>query len=131
MKGFTTNIEKSAQENSYFRKVLYTGAHSQLVMMSLLPKEDIGEEVHMLDQFIRCEEGGGVAILDGVAHDMKVGIAVHVPAGAKHNITNTSQSEPMKLSTLYAPPNHRDGIVHKTKAEAQSDTEHFDGRISE
>ena len=128
MKGFVTRIEKDALENSYFREVLYTATHSQLVVMSLLPNEDIGEETHQLDQFIRCEEGVGKAALDGVEHEMSAGVAVLVPAGVKHNIINTSPDQAMKLYTVYAPPNHRDGVVHKTKAEA--DTEHFDSKTS-
>ena len=131
MKGFVTKIEKHTLENDYFRKVLYTAQFSQLVVMSLKPKEDIGAEIHKLDQFIRCEQGIGKAILDGVEHEMSAGVAVLVPAGTKHNIINTSPLEPMKLYTVYAPPNHRDGLVHKTKADAEADTEHFDGKTSE
>lgn len=131
MKGFTTSIEKDALENDYFRKVLHTAKHCQLVVMSLKPLEDIGEEVHELDQFIRCEAGTGKAVLDGAEHLISAGVAVIVPSGTKHNITNTSSSEAMKLYTLYAPPNHRDGVVHKTKADAEADTEHFNGKISE
>jgi quercetin dioxygenase-like cupin family protein len=99
--------------------------------MCLKPKEDIGEETHKLDQFIRCEQGVGKAILDGVEHIMNAGDAILVPAGAKHNIINTSPDQAMKLYTVYAPPNHRDGIVHKTKADAEADTEHFDGNTTE
>lgn len=131
MKGFITKIEKDALENDYFREVLYTAKYSQLVVMSLKPKEDIGEEIHKLDQFIRCEQGEGKAILDGVEHDMNAGVAVLVPAGTKHNIINTSSGEAMKLITLYAPPNHRDGVVHKTKTDAEADTEHFDEKTTE
>jgi mannose-6-phosphate isomerase-like protein (cupin superfamily) len=131
MKGFITKIEKDALENDYFREVLYTATYSQLVVMSLKPKEDIGEETHKLDQFIRCEQGTGKAVLDGVEHDISAGIAILVPAGAKHNIINTSSDQVMKLYTVYAPPNHRDGVVHKTKADAEVDTEHFDGKTSE
>ena len=131
MKGFSTKIEKDTLENDYFRKVLYTAKHSQLVVMSLKPKEDIGEEVHKLDQFIRCEQGMGKAVLDGVEHEMSEGVAVLVPAGTRHNIINTSPEQSMKLYTLYAPPNHRDGVVHKTKADAEADTEHLDGKTSE
>ena len=131
MKGFVTKIEKDTLENNYFRKVLYTAKYSQLVVMSLKPGEDIGAEIHKLDQFIRCEQGVGVAVLDGVEHAMSSGVAVLVPAGTKHNIINTSPSQSMKLYTLYAPPNHRDGVIHKTKADAEADTEHFDGKTSE
>lgn len=131
MFGFTTKIGEEALQNDYFRKVLYTAEHSQLVVMSLLPNEDIGEETHKLDQFIRCERGEGKAILDGVEHSMSDGIAVLVPAGTKHNIINTSTNKQMKLYTVYAPPNHRDAVIHKTKADAQADTEHFDGLTTE
>lgn len=131
MKGYIEGIEKVTLENDYFREVLYTAQYSQLVVMSLKPLEEIGEEVHQLDQFIRCEQGNGKAILDGVEHAVSNGVAVLVPAGAKHNIINTSSIEAMKLYTVYAPPNHRDGVVHKTKADAEADTEHFDGKTTE
>ncbi len=131
MKGYIEGIEKVTLENDYFREVLYTAQYSQLVVMSLKPLEEIGEEVHQLDQFIRCEQGNGKAILDGVEHAVSNGVAVLVPAGAKHNIINTSSIEAMKLYTVYAPPNHRDGVVHKTKAEAEADTEHFDSKTTE
>jgi quercetin dioxygenase-like cupin family protein len=96
MKGFITKTEGDALENTYFRKVLYTAKYSQLVVMSLKPKEDIGEETHKLDQFIRCEQGVGVAVLDGVEYNMSTGVAVLVPAGTKHNIINISLAQPMK-----------------------------------
>lgn len=131
MKGYITNIEKASLENENFRKVLYTAKNSQLVVMSLKPGEDIGEEVHQLDQFIRCEAGEGKAILDGVEHAIRDGFAVVVPAGALHNIVNVSSDKPMKLYTVYSPPNHRDGIVHVTKAEAEGDAEEFDGKTTE
>lgn len=132
MKGFVTNIEKDAVENEYFRKVLYTDERVQLVVMSLLPLEEIGAEVHQLDQFIRVEEGEGKAVLDGVEHELKAGYAIVVPKGALHNIINTSGEKPMKLYTVYAPPNHKDGTIHKTKAEAEADEgEHFDGTTTE
>lgn len=131
MKGFSTKIEKDTLENTNFREVLYTAKHSQLVVMSLLPHEDIGAETHNLDQFIRCEQGVGTAIMDGVEYPMEAGLAVLVPADILHNITNTSDTEPMKLYTLYSPPNHRDGTIHKTKADAEADTEHYGGIISE
>ena len=99
--------------------------------MSLLLHEDIGEEVHKLDQFIRCEEGTGVAVLNGVVHEISAGVAILVPAGATHNIINTSTDQVMKLYTVYAPPNHKDGVVHKTKADAKADTEEFDGTTTE
>jgi len=132
MKGFVTNIEKDAIENDYFRKVLYTDARVQLVVMSLLPNEEIGAEVHQLDQFIRVEAGAGKAVLDGVEHELRDGFAIVVPKGAMHNIINTSAERPMKLYTVYAPPNHKDGTIHKTKADAEADEgEHFDGKTSE
>ncbi len=130
MKGFVINIEKVALENKYFRKVLYTAKHSQLVVMSLNPGEDIGEEVHTLDQFFRVEAGEGKAVLNGVSHKISDGFSVVVPAGMKHNIINTS-TEPLKLYTLYSPPNHRDGVIHKTKADADRDEETFNGRTTE
>ncbi len=129
--GYTSNIEETALANENFRKVLYTAKHSQLVVMSLLPKEDIGEEVHQLDQFIRCESGMGKAILNGIEHDFNDGFVVLVPAGARHNIINTSADKAMKLYTVYSPPNHRDGVIHITKADAESDKEHFDGKTTE
>ena len=132
MKGYIANIEKASLDNQNFRQVLYTAKHSQLVVMSLLPNEDIGEEIHQLDQFIRCESGQGKAILDGVEHDISDGFAVVVPAGAKHNIINTSATDPLKLYTLYSPPNHLDGTVHKTKADAEADEEeHYNGITTE
>lgn len=133
MKGYVTNIEKTSLENEYFREVLYTAKNSQLVVMSLKPGEDIGAEVHQLDQFIRCEAGVGKAVLDGVEHDISDGFVVVVPAGTRHNIINTSAEKPMKLYTLYSPPNHIDGTIHKTKADAEADEarDHFDGKTSE
>lgn len=130
MKGYAGNIEELSLKNENFRKVLYTAKSSQLVVMSLKPGEDIGEEVHELDQFIRCEAGAGKAVLDGVEHEIGDGFAVVVPAGTRHNIINT-YDKAMKLYTVYSPPNHRDGVVHKTKAEAESDEEHFDGKTTE
>ncbi len=132
MQGYVDNIEKLSLENDYFRKVLYTAKNSQLVLMSIAPGEDIGEEVHQLDQFIRCEAGEGTAILDNVSHPITDGFVVVVPAGAKHNIINTSPDKSLKLYTLYSPPNHRDGVIHRTKAEAEADEgDHFDGISTE
>lgn len=125
MKGYVANIEEASLANDYFRKVLYTDARLQLVVMSLLPNEDIGEEVHQLDQFIRVEAGEGKAVLDGESSVLTDGSIVIIPQGTRHNIINTSATQPLKLYTLYAPPNHRDGVVHKTKAEAEADEEHF------
>ena len=130
MKGFVQNIETMAIKNEDFRQVLYTAKNSQLVLMSLKPKEEIGMEVHKLDQFFRVEEGTGEAILDGVHRIISAGFAVVVPAGTNHNIVNTG-TVPMKLYTLYSPPNHRDGVVHHTRVEAEADNEHFDGKTTE
>ena len=132
MKGYVENIEKMTMENENFRKVLYTAKNSQLVVMSLKPEEEIGEEVHTLDQFIRIEKGRGKAILDGVEHEIADDFAIVIPAGTKHNIINTSSDEPMKLYTIYSPPEHRDGVVHATKVDAIADkTDEFDGKTTE
>ena len=130
MKGFIKNIEGIAVKNKDFRQVLYTAKNCQLVVMALKPKEEIGMEVHKLDQFFRVEEGTGEAILNGVRTVISAGFAVLVPAGTNHNIINTG-SVSLKLYTLYAPPNHRDGVVHHTRAEAVADNEHFDGKTTE
>jgi mannose-6-phosphate isomerase-like protein (cupin superfamily) len=130
MKGFVKDIESLAVRNTDFRQVLYTAKHCQLVVMALKPKEEIGSEVHKLDQFFRVEEGSGEAVLDGVRTAIRAGFAIVVPAGATHNIINTGNA-PLKLYTLYSPPNHRDGVVHHTRADAEADTEHFDGKTSE
>lgn len=130
MKGYIINIEKVTKENTNFRKVLYTAKNSQLVLMSLLPGEEIGMEVHTLDQFIRFEAGIGRAILDGISHDIGAEWAVVIPAGTKHNIINTG-TEIMKLYTVYSPPEHKDGVVRATRAEAAANEEHFDGITSE
>ena len=130
MKGYVQNIESIAVKNEDFRQVLYTAKHCQLVVMALKPKEEIGMEVHQLDQFFRVEEGTGEAVLDGVHTVISAGFAVLVPAGTNHNIINTG-SVPMKLYTLYSPPNHRDGVIHHTRADAEKDTEHFDGKTTE
>lgn len=125
MNGYVINVEKMSEENGNFRKVLYTAKNSQLVVMSLKPKEDIGEETHDLDQFIRIEKGEGRAILDGVENEIKDGYAIVIPAGTKHNIINNSLEKEMKIYTLYSPPNHRDGVIHATKEEAEKDDEHY------
>lgn len=130
MKGYVNNIEKLSLENDNFRQVLYTGKNSQLVLMSLRGGEEIGEEVHDVDQFLRVEKGVGKAILNQIAYDIADGSAILVPAGAKHNVINTGKDE-MKLYTLYMPPNHLDGLIHKTKAEAEADAERFDGKTTE
>lgn len=130
MKGYVQNIESVSIKNEDFRRVLYTARNCQLVVMALKPKEEIGMEVHQLDQFFRVEEGTGEAILDGVRTVISAGFAILVPAGANHNIINTG-AVPLKLYTLYSPPNHRDGVVHHTHAEAEKDNEHFDGKTTE
>ena len=130
MSGFVQDIESLAIKNDEFRQVVYTAKHCQLVVMALKPKEEIGAEVHKLDQLFRVEEGTGEAVLGGVRTAIRAGFAVLVPAGTNHNIINTG-SVPMKLYTLYAPPNHRDGVVHHTRAEADADNEHFDGKTTE
>src|SRR4026207_1507893 len=130
MEGYVRNIEKAARQNRTFRTVLYTAKNCQLVVMALKPREEIGAEVHKLDQFFRVEEGTGEAGLDGVRTAIRAGFAVLGPAGADHSIDNTG-SVPLKLYTLYAPPNHRDGVVHHTRPEAEADDEHFDGKTTE
>ena len=131
MKGYITNIEKDSLENENFRKVLYTGKNSQLVLMAIEPKDDIGEEVHNLDQFIRVEAGKGLAILDGVKHEISDGSAIVIPAGTMHNIINSSETEKLKLYSVYSPPEHKDGTIHKTKNEAENNKKHFDGETTE
>src|SRR3989344_8114273 len=121
MKGFVINIEAETLANDYFRKVLYTDKNDQLVVMSLRPLENIGKEIHQVDQFIRIESGEGKAILNDTEYSLKDGSSILVPAGSEHNIINTSSTKPMKLYTLYSPPNHRDGIMHKTKVDAEDD----------
>lgn len=131
MKGYIANIEQDSIDNSDFRRVVYTSKYSQLVLMSLAPGEDIGEEVHDLDQFFRIEGGEGKVIIDGVEHAVADGSAVVVPAGARHNVVNTSDTEALKLYTIYSPPEHKDGTVHPTKADAPAEEEHFDGVTTE
>ncbi len=132
MKGYIINIEKETKENDNFRKVLYTSKHSQLVLMQLKPNEEIGMEVHEdNDQFFRFESGSGKVIIDGMEHSVGDGFAVVVPAGAEHNIINISDSEPLKLYTIYSPAHHRDAVVHATKEQAEKDDEHFDGKTTE
>ena len=132
MKGYSTNIEKDTLGNNNFRKVLYTGKHSQLVLMSLAPKKEIGMEVHEEnDQFFRFERGQGKCIIDGNEYDLSDGVAVVVPAGAQHNIINTSDTEELKLYTIYSPAHHKDGIVRATKEEAEANGPEFDGQTSE
>ena len=130
MKGFVDDIERLTKDNADFRRVLYTGKNLQLVLMTLRPGEEIGEEVHDdRDQFFRIEDGAGEVLIDGVGHRVEDDDAIIVPAGARHNVVNTGKS-PLKLYTLYGPPEHRDGVVHHTKADAAVE-EHFDGRTTE
>ena len=131
MQGFVADIEKLTVENTDFRRVLYTGKYLQLVLMTLQPGEEIGEEVHEdHDQFFRIESGSGEVRIDGKATAIKDDDAVIVPAGARHNVVNTGD-RPLTLYTLYGPPEHRDGVVHATKPEAERDDEHFDGTTTE
>ncbi|MFA6132241.1 MAG: cupin domain-containing protein [Patescibacteria group bacterium] len=132
MKGFNTNIEKDTLENANFRKVLYTGKHCQLVLMSLKPLEEIGMEVHTdNDQFFRFESGQGKCLIDGNEYMLTDGSVIIVPAGAEHNIINVSETEDLKLYTIYSPAHHKDGVVRATKAEAEADSPDFDGVTTE
>jgi len=132
MKGYVTAIEKEAEKNTDFRRVVYTGKYSQLVLMSLKPEEEIGEETHEdVDQFFRFEKGEGKVIIDDLEHKVKDGDAVIVPAGARHNVVNTSKRMNLNLYTIYSPPEHQDGVVRHTKKEAMASEEHFDGQTTE
>ncbi len=132
LKGFKSNIEKETLGNSNFRKVLYTGKHLQLVLMSLKPGEEIGEEIHTgHDQFFRFESGKGKCIINGNAYDVKDGDVIVVPAGARHNVINTDASKELKMYTIYGPPDHKDGIIHVTKKEADKNDVPFDGKTTE
>jgi mannose-6-phosphate isomerase-like protein (cupin superfamily) len=131
-KGFAANLEEETKKNTDFRRVQYTGKYSQLVLMCLKPKEDIGEETHDdVDQFFRFEEGEGIVVIDGTKHVVKDGSGVIVPSGAKHNVINTSTTKTLKLYTIYSPPEHLDKVVRKTKQEAIAKEEHFDGKPTE
>lgn len=131
MKGYLADIEQLTEENTDFRKVLYTGQHLQLVLMSLSAGQDIGTETHAThDQFFRIEEGKGAIVIDGVRRECKPGDGIIVPAGAVHNLKNTGD-EPLRLYTIYGPPNHRDALVQATKAEAEASDEVFDGGTTE
>ena len=133
MKGYCDNIERVTTENDDFRRVLYTGKHLQLVLMTLRPGEEIGEEVHDdRDQFFRIEEGQGEVRIDGTANRVEDDFAVIVPAGARHNVVNTGDA-PLRFYTLYGPPEHKDGVVHKDKAQAERDhdNDHWDGETTE
>jgi mannose-6-phosphate isomerase-like protein (cupin superfamily) len=131
MLGYVQNIEELTLKNENFRQVVYTAKFSQLVLMSLKPQEDIGEEIHDVDQFFRIDKGTGRVVIDGVEHKITDGFAIVVPAGAKHNVINDSATEPLKLYTIYTPPHHRDGVTHATKQQAEDDDEHFDGKTTE
>lgn len=132
MKGFKSNIEQDTLENTNFRKVIYTSKHTQLVLMSLLPGEEIGLETHEEnDQFLRFEGGNGKVFIDGNEYQVEDGDAVIVPSGAEHNVVNVSDSEQLKIYTLYSPPHHKEGIVRATKAKAEADDEEFDGETTE
>lgn len=123
MTGFVQNIEQLTLSNTNFRKVLYSAQHAQLVVMSLLPNEEIGEEVHeSVDQFLRIEQGEGIVIIDGQKQPIIDGTAILIPAGSKHNVINTSSQDSLKLYTIYSPAHHRDGVIHATKQEAEADT---------
>ncbi len=128
MTGYIANIEKATLENTDYRRVLYTAKNSQLVLMNIAPGDEIGEETHHLDQFIRIEQGQARVTLDGVDHDVQDEFAMVIPAGTKHNVVNTGTEE-LKLYTVYSPPEHKDGLVEKTKADEIE--EHFDGKTSE
>ena len=132
MKGYFAHIEKDTTENINFRKVLYSGKHSQLVLMSLKPKEEIGMEIHAdNDQFFRFEQGSGKCLIDGNEYNVVDGDAIVVPAGAEHNVINLSETEDLKLYTIYSPAHHKDGIVRVTKEEAMANEADFDGQTSE
>lgn len=131
MKGFVGDIEAMTESNASFRRVVYTGKQMQLVLMTIPPRQDIGEEVHAdRDQFFRVEDGKGEIWIDGRMTQIKDDFAMVVPAGARHNIKNTGE-KPLKLYTLYAPPEHEDGTVHVTRADAMASKEHFAGRTTE
>ncbi len=131
MKGFVANIESLTEKNANFRRVLYTGHNLQLVLMSLLPGEEIGLETHSdRDQFFRVEMGAGEVWIDGARTSVRADDAFIVPAGAQHNVVNTG-SEPLRVYTIYGPPEHRDGVIHPTKANAEANEEHFDGKTTE
>jgi mannose-6-phosphate isomerase-like protein (cupin superfamily) len=132
MQGFNSNIEKQTLENTDFRKVLYTAKHCQLVLMSLNPKEEIGMEIHTdNDQFFRFEKGSGKVVIDSNEYLVSDGSAIIVPAGASHNVINTSETEPLKLYTIYSPAHHKDGVIRATRAEAEKDSPEFDGVTTE
>ncbi len=131
-KGFAVNLEEETRKNTDFRRVLYTGKYSQLVLMCLKPKEEIGMETHdNVDQFFRFEEGEGVVVIDGVKHKVKDGSGVIVPCGAEHNVVNTSGLKPLRLYTIYSPPEHLDKTIRHTRQEALGRPEEYDGKPTE
>jgi mannose-6-phosphate isomerase-like protein (cupin superfamily) len=129
--GYVDDLEAATRKNMDFRRVVYTGPASQLVLMRLRPAEDIGEETHHVDQFFRFEEGEGIVVIDGTRHPVRKGSGVIVPAGSRHNVTNLSRTQDLKLYTLYSPPEHQDKVVRRTKQEAMAREEHFDGKTTE
>ncbi|MFH0955461.1 MAG: cupin domain-containing protein [Candidatus Micrarchaeota archaeon] len=132
MKGYVANLEKETLLNKNFRQVVYTGKHSQLVLMCLKPKEEIGAEIHShIDQFFRFEKGNGLVVIDKKKHKVKDKSGVIVPAGALHNVINTSATHDLKLYTIYSPAEHKDKTLRKTKAVAMANEEHFDGKTTE
>ncbi len=131
-KGYVAHLEDETKKNSLFRRVLYTGAHCQLVLMSIKPKDDIGMEVHEdNDQFFRIDAGEGKVVISGIEHAVKDGDGIVVPAGTEHNVVNTSPTKDLRLYTLYSPPHHKDGTIHRTKEEAIASEEEFDGTPTE
>ena len=132
MKGFHINIERDTLDNTNFRRVLYTAKHSQLVLMSLRPQEEIGLETHPEnDQFLRFEGGRGAVFINDNRYEVEDGDAVIVPAGARHNVVNLDETEELKIYTIYSPPHHKDGTIHATKQQAETDDEEFDGTTTE
>ena len=127
MAGYVGNIEEKAINNDYFREIVYTGKYCQLVVMSLKPGEEIGSEVHKdVDQFFRIEKGRGKVIIDGKENQIIEGVDIVVPAGSEHNVINAVSNSDLKLYTIYSPPQHKDGIIHKTKEDAMADeTDHL------
>lgn len=131
-KGYVVHLEKETKSNKLFRRVLYTGAHSQLVLMSVKPKDELGMEVHKdNDQFFRIDSGEGKVVISGIEHAVRDGDGIIVPAGTQHNVINTSAVEDLRLYTIYSPPHHKDGTVHHTKEESMTDEEEFDGKQTE
>ncbi len=132
MKGYLGRLEDVTRKNSDFRRVMYTGRHSQLVLMCLRPGEEIGEETHeTVDQFFRIEAGKGIVVIDGKRHAVIDGSGVVVPAGARHNVINTSKKSVLRLYTIYSPPEHQDRVVRHTKADASANPEEYDGKPTE